>query len=285
MSGSILLVSDVHADIQALDDILAIAYSGDFSKRYGPLKKILNLGDLLERGYHPREVVERLKKLNVESVIGNHEEAFLFSRPISTPDAKSLVAHRDYRASGEYGDFFEGMPKTIIDRSMLLFAAHGGPLDQSSLVSANVGDGAWTFSPTWQRISEAGRSYAASDGYHYLPDEAFAEVKAVFKRDGFIIVCGHDHKEVVYRQKNGVVNNVLAGLEEHIIDLGGRRVREKRLDIEDDSNYLIRIGIAGPEGYLPRGWMDRSYFGVIERKDGRRTFYLLSFDRQQRDNL
>ncbi|WP_424356706.1 metallophosphoesterase [Methanocella sp. MCL-LM] len=284
MAGSILLLSDLHADILALNDILEIAGSDAFSKRYGPVEKILNLGDLLERGHHPREVVERLQELdNVVSIIGNHEEAFLLGRKISTPDAKSLASHQDYKASGTCGAFFEGMPRTYVDLPRLLYAAHGGPLDPASLISSREADfeTAWHYAQSWQRISETGSSYMAPDGYHYLPEEAFAAVKDVFKRGGFVVVCGHDHREVVYRQRNGVIENILDKLPEQVIDLQGRRIREKQLEVAEDANYLVRLGIGGPEGYLPRGWADRSYFGVLVEKAGRRTIYLLSFDRQR----
>lgn len=286
MDGSILLISDIHADIQALNEIIAIASSADFFKRYGSLKKIINLGDLLERGFYPREVVERLTELeNLVSILGNHEEAFMFQRSISHPEPRSIIAHEEYHAARAYEGFFKGMPKTYVDPALLLYATHGGPIDQFSLITEDTdSEEIWRFSPTWQRISEKGMSYADPNGYRYLPEDAFAEVKDVFKRNGFIIVCGHDHKEIVYRQKDNLVDNVLAGLEAQVIDLNARCVTEKRLDIEEDSNYLIRIGIAGPEGYLSRGWADRSYFGVLEEKAGRRTVYLLSFDRQQRDD-
>ncbi|CAJ37935.1 metallophosphoesterase [Methanocella arvoryzae] len=283
MAGSILLLSDLHADILALNDILEIAGSDAFSERYGPVEKILNMGDLLERGHHPREVVERLQGLdNVVSIIGNHEEAFLLGRKISTPDALSLAAHQDYKASGAYEAFFDGMPRTYVDQPRLLFAAHGGPLDPASLIPGDADfETTWHYAQSWQRISETGSSYMAHDGYHYLPDEAFAAVKEVFKRDGFVIVCGHDHREVVYRQRNGVVENILDKLPDQFIELQGRRIREKQLEVEEDANYLVRLGIGGPEGYLPRGWTDRSYFGVLVEKAGRRTVYMMSFDRQR----
>jgi predicted phosphodiesterase len=286
MDGSILLISDIHADLQALDEIVEMAYSDAFSKRYGPLKKIINLGDVIERGHHPHEVVERLKGLkNVESILGNHDEAFLFFRAICMPDPESVKAHKAYRSTGKYRGFFEGMHKNYIDSSSLLYAAHGGPIDQFSLITDEMDiETGWLFSQTWQRISEMGTRYLDPSGYHYLPEDAFEEVKVEFKRNGFIILCGHEHEEAAYRQQGDTVDNMLAKLEEHMIDLNGRQVTEKRLDIEGNSNYLVRVGIAGPEGYLSRSARDRSYFGVLQEKAGRRTLYLLNFDRQHRDH-
>ena len=45
-----LVFSDIHADVDALDTILEIAASDDFTKKYGSFDRIINLGDLLERG-------------------------------------------------------------------------------------------------------------------------------------------------------------------------------------------------------------------------------------------
>ena len=79
-----LVFSDIHADIHALDTILDIASSLEFTKKYGTFSRIINLGDVLERGTHPKEVLSRLKSFETNyplfSVMGNHDEAFLYNR-------------------------------------------------------------------------------------------------------------------------------------------------------------------------------------------------------------
>src|SRR5207245_1111302 len=54
-----LVFSDIHADIDALQTILQVATSNDFTKRYGKFSRILNLGDVLERGTHPKQVLDK----------------------------------------------------------------------------------------------------------------------------------------------------------------------------------------------------------------------------------
>ena len=45
-----LVFSDIHADINGLDLIIETVSSNEFVKKYGPFSRIINLGDLLERG-------------------------------------------------------------------------------------------------------------------------------------------------------------------------------------------------------------------------------------------
>ena len=59
-----LIISDIHADITALENILGVIYSPDFKKNYGEYSRIINLGDLLERGTHPKEVLNKLNSLS-----------------------------------------------------------------------------------------------------------------------------------------------------------------------------------------------------------------------------
>jgi predicted MPP superfamily phosphohydrolase len=76
-----LVFSDIHADINALDLIIDTVSSNEFIKKYGSFSRIINLGDLLERGIHPKEVILKLKSLEknypIFSVMGNHDEGFL----------------------------------------------------------------------------------------------------------------------------------------------------------------------------------------------------------------
>lgn len=279
MNGCLLLFSDVHADIEALDTLLTMAGSSDFVARYGPITKAINLGDTMQRGYHPREVIRRLKEVNdLVSVLGNHDESFLYKLSLLGNDRISIRIHDGYFATDEYQGFFQGMGKTYIDGENRLYAVHGGPIDPAAIpANERTIDDEWIYSQTWQRISVIGESFIDYAGYNYLPYQAFDAVKPAFGSDGFIIVCGHNHKEAAFVQKNGNVEDVLHLLDKEEISLNSHKIREKRLPISDDSNYLVRLGIAGPEGFLQYGW-DTCYFGVLAEKEGAKTFYLLSFE-------
>jgi len=62
----ILLVSDIHANLEALDACLAAAPSFD---------SIVNLGDIVGYGASPNEVVDRSRELGKVFVRGNHDKA------------------------------------------------------------------------------------------------------------------------------------------------------------------------------------------------------------------
>lgn len=62
----ILLLSDIHANLEALDACLAAAPSHDL---------IVNLGDIVGYGASPNEVTERSRELGKVFVRGNHDKA------------------------------------------------------------------------------------------------------------------------------------------------------------------------------------------------------------------
>ena len=93
-----LIISDIHADINALEKIIQITNSKDFQKKFGEFSRILNLGDILERGTHPKPVLKKLDLLSktypIFSVMGNHDEAFLYNRKVSGSSLESIDAHK-----------------------------------------------------------------------------------------------------------------------------------------------------------------------------------------------
>ncbi len=271
--GSILFFSDIHADIEALGEILRLAGGEDFSGRYGPVARIINLGDLMERGHSPGEVIDRLEGLdNLESILGNHDEAFLGRIPVSGSDIESEMAHEAYRETGRFEKFFRGMGKYYVDTANRLYAVHGGPIDPCAITPRGVaGIEAWLYTQPWQRISELGIRYVDGSGYHYLPADAFDAVRPTFGGPGFAIVCGHEHEEAVYRLKGGAIEELAAGPAEKLA-MSGREVRERKLPVEEDACYLIRLGIAGPEGY-GEYIEDRCHIGVYSAN----AFYMLDF--------
>jgi len=62
----ILLLSDIHANVEALDACLAVAPQHDM---------IVNLGDIVGYGASPNEVTERSRALGKVFVRGNHDKA------------------------------------------------------------------------------------------------------------------------------------------------------------------------------------------------------------------
>ena len=279
MQGCILFFSDIHADAGALDLLLKISADQAFVERFGAVEKIINLGDTVERGYNPCEIIDRLGSLNnLISVLGNHDEAFICQTPVSGSNEESETAHQECRRKEIWRDFFESTHLYWTDENERIYAVHGGPIDPGSITPKDA-DGltAWLHSMTWQRISREGGRYFDWSGYHYSPEDAFAQVRKVLK-PGFIIICGHEHSEAAYMEEDsGAAADILHSIAKATFQVRGKRIEEKSLALEEGRNYLVRLGIAGPAGYYQSFGWDRCYFGVYHVKDGHRTMSMLSF--------
>ncbi|MGI0003797.1 MAG: metallophosphoesterase family protein, partial [Candidatus Nitrosotenuis sp.] len=170
-----LVFSDIHADIDGLDAILDIAFSNDFQSKHGKISRIINLGDLLERGTNPKEVIQKMAELSKSypmiSVMGNHDEGFLYKRFLSGSSYASIKAH-DLLSDHDLEFFAKNRDETfgdqfVIDSKNKLFCVHGGPVNPESIVR-DEGD-SWLYQRTWQRLSEGGNEFYSYYGYHYKP--------------------------------------------------------------------------------------------------------------------
>ncbi len=276
-----LVFSDIHADVDALDTILDIATSDDFTKKYGNFGRIINLGDLLERGNNPREVLAKLdflkKNYPIVSVLGNHDEAFLYKRPVSGSSLASWAAHQALKENDL--EFFEQNKdgtfgqQQFIDTKNNLLCVHGGPLDPQKIMPKNVYDEeVWMYQRTWQRLSDEEFEFFSYSGYHYKASSAFDEGKN--RLGNFVILCGHQHKEAVLVQ-NEQIHDVFSKLmvtHEKVSDF----VLEKReIEIEKSSNYLIRFGLGGPSGYYGVG-SAQPHFGIVQYNPRKVTLFTVN---------
>ena len=273
-----LVFSDIHADIDALETILNIVSSDDFTKRYGKFERIINLGDLLERGSAPKQVLQRLESLKknypVISVMGNHDEAFLYDRPVSGSSLESLTAHK--KLSDDDLSFFERNKDDTfgqqqhIDTKNKLVCVHGGPLDPSKITPKNAyGDEIWLYQRTWQRLSEEEFEFFSYSGYHYKASSAFDEARNHL--GNFVILCGHQHEEAALMQNNKV-HNIFSKIEEKSEKISDYTVGKKEIEIDKSSNYLIRLGLGGPSGYYGVGEA-KPHFGIVQYNPRKVTLF------------
>lgn len=281
-----LILSDLHADIKAMDTIIEIINDPAFKKRYGSVNKIINLGDITGRGYHPAGVIDRLielgKEISIESIMGNHDEAFLYDLPVSGDDEESSRAHDEFKSAVTGGrlqksclDFLSDLPQYYIDKEERILAVHGGPLDPEKITPSCPGDfDKRLYQRTWQRISEYNFEYLDNYGYHYLPENAFLHAKGFFD-SGFIIFCGHQHTEAVYLNRDRKAEQVAE--EEMTVRkkmFAGRMIHVKELERDRTANYLMRVGIAGPAGYYKRYGWNKTHFGLLWREKDRQKIGL-----------
>jgi len=264
-----LIISDIHADISGLNAIIDLTTSTDFKKKYGEISRILNLGDVLERGTKPKQVIEKIMELSknypVISVIGNHDEAFLYGRQVSGSSLESIKAHQSLieedlvffkkNEDGTYGH------QEFLDEKNSLLCVHGGPLDPKKITPKNAGPEAWLSQKSWQRLSEEKFEFFSHYGYQYTASSAFKEAKT--KVEYPIILCGHQHIEAALKQNNEAIQEILSKITFDTEKLSNFMIEKKEIQIESDSSYLIRVGLGGPEGYHGTEFA-KPHFGIVQ---------------------
>lgn len=275
-SSTYLIISDIHADIKALNSIIEIIGDSNFKNKYGTVNKILNLGDTVGRGYHPAKVIERLMELKNEvmiiSIMGNHDESFLYNWPVSGDDEDSIEIHKKLKSGSSsfksqmttQMDFLKNLPQHFIDYENNIFAVHGGPIDPDKITPQGLkGYDKWLYQQTWQRISENKSEYKDNYGYHYIPDNAFRSVRE-FLNKNFIIFCGHQHVEAAYRNIGMKTEDIMQSfMKEKVYNFAGYNVKIKEFEREQNIDYLIRVGIAGPVGYNKKNRWNKIHFGLL----------------------
>jgi len=264
-----LVISDIHADISGLDIIIDLVTSADFKIKYGEISRILNLGDVLERGTNPKQVLEKIMELSknysVVSVIGNHDEAFLYGRVVSGSSIESTSAH-DSLSEEDLGFFKKNKDDTFGDQEFLdkknsLVCVHGGPLDPKKITPKDAGSEAWLYQKSWQRLSDDNYESFTFYGYQYMASSAFTEAKT--KVENPLILCGHQHIEAAIRQNKRGIQEIHSKVKPESEKIGNFTLEKREILIEPDSSYLVRVGLAGPEGYYGTGFAT-PHFGIIQ---------------------
>ena len=261
-----LVFSDIHADIEGLETILKIASSFEFEEKYGKISRIINLGDLLERGANPREVLQKMQDLSknypVISVMGNHDEGVLYKKSISGSSYSSMKVHellseRDLEFFHQNNDGSFGEQQVLDARNKLL-CVHGGPINPQKITKE--GNDPWLYQKTWQRLSEEDNEFYSYYGYHYKTSSAFEEGKSSL--DNFIILCGHQHVEAALRQTDNEITNIWP-FQPTTEKIGSFVMQKREFEIAKNSNYLFRVGLGGPQGHHSGGFA-RPHFGLIQ---------------------
>lgn len=123
----IALISDIHANTEALRAVLADIKANNITKIYC-------LGDVIGYGPEPRECIKLIQE-NVEfTLCGNHEEAVLFNAEDFTPKARRAIDWtREQLNSSEFSkeenyqlwDFLGDLRKRVREDNILY--VHGSP--------------------------------------------------------------------------------------------------------------------------------------------------------------
>jgi diadenosine tetraphosphatase ApaH/serine/threonine PP2A family protein phosphatase len=115
----ILIISDIHANLTALDAVLTNA---------GSVDAVWCLGDLVGYGPDPNECIERIRSLpGLVCLLGNHDAAALghIDTDSFNPDARLAIQWTRQKLTKDSLQFLETLPeKSVVDYMTL---AHGSP--------------------------------------------------------------------------------------------------------------------------------------------------------------
>ncbi len=130
----ILLLSDIHANLEALDASLAAAPSFD---------AVVNLGDIVGYGASPNEVTSRSRDLGKIFVRGNHDKAVtgLLDLDDFNPMAASAAIWTRNELTGENLDWLRVLPQGPVSLPDFpeVQLVHGSPVDEDEYV-VSLGD-------------------------------------------------------------------------------------------------------------------------------------------------
>ena len=130
----VLLLSDIHGNLEALEACLAAAPAYDVA---------VNLGDTVGYGASPNEVIERSRSLGKVFVRGNHDKAVcgLVDVKDFNPVAALASSWTHDQLSSENLEWLRSLPQGPIQIDGLPEAqfVHGSPVDEDEYV-VNVGD-------------------------------------------------------------------------------------------------------------------------------------------------
>jgi diadenosine tetraphosphatase ApaH/serine/threonine PP2A family protein phosphatase len=116
----VAVVSDIHANLVALDAVLAAI---------GSIDAVWQLGDVVGYGPEPDGVVARLAAIGAIGVAGNHDLAALGGAEIEwfNPDAKAAMEWTRGRIDDRTKSWLKELPTTRDEAGMTL--VHGSPRD------------------------------------------------------------------------------------------------------------------------------------------------------------
>jgi len=160
----VLILSDIHSNLEALEACLAAA---------PPYDSVVNLGDLVGYGASPNEVVERSRGLGKFFVRGNHDKAAVGLIDIKDFNPMAGIAAlwtRNALAANNL-EWLHGLPqgpRQLDDLPGVQFV-HGSPFDEDEYV-INVRDAAYPLASTLVPLTFFGHTHL--QGCFLLKDAA-----------------------------------------------------------------------------------------------------------------
>jgi len=133
----VALISDVHANLPALESVLAHIKNQD-------VHAIWNMGDLVGYGANPDQIVRRLREENVLNIAGRYDSRVLklskkraLWRENKRPEVFLAIQWADENLSEPSRDYLETLPEEITMRlgSTRILLTHGSPVSSKDKLS------------------------------------------------------------------------------------------------------------------------------------------------------
>ena len=123
----ILVVSDIHGNLHALDAVLQAA---------GEVHAVWNLGDTVGYGAFPNEVVERVRERAAVNVRGNHDRVCsgITSAEGFNPVAAQAAGWTRKNLTDENLQWLRDMPRGPVQAAPDVQCAHGSPLHEDHYI-------------------------------------------------------------------------------------------------------------------------------------------------------
>ena len=181
-----IAIGDVHGCADELEELLEALNlkSGD---------RVIQLGDLVNRGPQSRRVIELVRAYKIESILGNHELRLLTAIRESRPEIlKDYDLETIRQLHTEDWEYLERLPKFKFDGNRDIVFVHGGFLPNSPWYAQPI-----EVAVNIQVIDQCGNAAKRSDA-----PEASSWAKQ-WKGPPFVIY-GHTPRPKVFKQKNSL---------------------------------------------------------------------------------
>jgi predicted phosphodiesterase len=236
----IVIVSDVHANLVALEAVLRDAERG------GPINGMWSLGDCVGYGPQPRECIKRLREFGAVMVAGNHERAA--TGAIGTEefnsDAAAAAEWTKGRLSGDEKAFLDSLDEVVrleVDGADQSARTGGDPAGRFTLTHGTL---RW---PIWE--------------YMMSPEVALAHLALQETQVGLV---GHTHVPLLVIEDR----NSLEGCQLFRLADG------ERIDLEPNMRIVINPGSVGQ----PRDGDPRASYAVYESEMNAITMHRVEYE-------
>ncbi|HLC37074.1 MAG TPA: metallophosphoesterase [archaeon] len=120
----LLLLSDIHANLEAMEAVFSKTKNYSFDK-------IVSLGDQIDYGANPNEVIALLKEKKAHCILGNHEYILMYPEQLNwfNSSAQKCSLWTKENLSKENMQWIEKLPGKFIDKENKILGVHGTPFN------------------------------------------------------------------------------------------------------------------------------------------------------------